>query len=166
MAARRKARRLSFAPTLLPQLESALAHRAEANTAADEAWGIESATEWNADLAGGTLSFTFDDHRVVGDAQVIGSWGAMSRSWRWAWDQDVVPEEHRALARQARAWAEREGHDILTEEQVFATDTQADALSCLVFAMGEGELLYRAPGPQSQVYLSVSGLRREPLARD
>ncbi|MET0447356.1 MAG: DUF6882 domain-containing protein, partial [Aeromicrobium sp.] len=141
----------------------ALARRAEANAAADETWSIETSTEWHADLANGVLTFTFDDHRVVGDAQVIGSWGEMSRSWKWAWAQEIVPAAFVELAGTARTWAAAEGHDILTEEQVFATDTQADALACLVFAMGEGELLYRATGPQSHVYLSVTNLRREGL---
>lgn len=159
--ARKKARKLSFSPSLIPALEKALTRRAEANAAADETWAIETAEEWHADFANGVLTFTFDDHRVVGDAQIIGSWGAMSRSWKWAWAQDIVPAAHVELAEKARAWAAAEGHDILTEEQVFATDTQADALACLVFDMGDGELLYRASGPQSHVYVSVTGLRRE-----
>ena len=44
-------------------------------------WNLAGASDWSADLAAGTLTFAFADHQLVGSVELLGSYGASSRTW-------------------------------------------------------------------------------------
>lgn len=156
----RGSRKLTLTAPIKEALASADRVRQERAATAIETWNLGSANDFSADLANGRFTFVFDDHEVVADVQVIGSYSITGNSWKWGWAQPVVPEEHRQISAGIPQWAAANGFSSLADEVIATDEDTADLLAGLCFSLSDGELVYRAPSSTTHVYLSLSGLRR------
>ena len=152
--------KLKVSSQLKEMLSAADRVRQDRAASAIDRWNLGSANDFSADLVNGLFSFQFDDHEVVADVQVIGSYSVVSKSWKWGWAQSIVPEEHRQLSAAVPPWAVANGFPQLSEEAVATDEDTGDLLAGLAFSLGNGEVVYRAPNDSAHVYLSLSGLRR------
>jgi hypothetical protein len=113
-----------------------------------ENFAIDTATGWSVDLAGGTIRFTLADHDLVGSASLVGVFSKIGKTWTWGWSVESLTRVVPAV----------EGLD---QPIVTLTEAQADGLAQLAFVATDDTFLYRAFGPASDTYVSISDLHVE-----
>jgi hypothetical protein len=89
-------------------------------------------------------------------AEVIATWSAISRTWRWVWDNDAaeIPREYQKAAMQAFGLGVERVVPELFREQ-FSTDEVDSAALSLVTASRSNGCFYRAEHDAGIVFLFV-----------
>lgn len=123
-----------------------------------ERWSLGSAGRWNADLEQGTISFTFADHVVTGEVQVIGSYALTAGTWLWGWANQSIPEPVTRAAQSVPALAAREGLGILGEPQLSMPAEMADDFAMIAVKAADLDGWYRGPTSDKYLYLGFRNL--------
>lgn len=93
---------------------------------------VEGHQRWDADLAVGTITFTFADRpAMVCEAQLLGSSALNPGSWLWGWANGGVPENVTAVAQSLRALGEEQGIPELTQPEIPLGEAGNDGIDAL-----------------------------------
>jgi hypothetical protein len=120
-----------------------------------DAWGLDAAERWDADLDTGEIAFTFLTGLIVtAPVQIIGSYDAKGGTWMWAWDNPSIEPELAEHARLVRRFGER--HDVpeLTTPIITATEADASNYVALACHLAGATGVYRGPGGSTAVYFT------------
>ena len=119
------------------------------------------AAAWSCDPRAGILE-------IVGvgrfDAELIGTWSAVSKTWRWVWDNDEagIPRNLQEAAMQSFGMGIKSAIPELFIEQFSTDDVDATSVALVVSALNHG-CFYRAVHDSGCVHLFVREPQVEPV---
>ena len=119
-----------------------------------ERWGLGTAESWSVDQQTGVLRWSFPDKTVEAPVQTIGSYNPSAGSWLWAWANESVVSTMRRDAETVRAWAEANGHKMLTKPKITADDDVAETLAAISVSVTDAKGFYQAPAGPAFVFLT------------
>ena len=109
---------------------------AESIAVHDARWGMSGADSWSLDQREGRVVWTFEQHTVSADAQILGSWNSAAGSFVWAWDNESILEPLCEVSERVRAYGAE--HDVfaLTASPLALDETRVRDLVALAFRVG------------------------------
>lgn len=127
----------------------------QAQTASHSAnWGLGSETQWNLDMAAGTLRFTFADGRVLlAPVQVVGTYNTKDSSFLWGWDHPSVPLPLRRAAQRVLDYGTAHGIGGFTTRSLECTQDQAWELTAAAAQLDGAAGAYRGDANGTWVYM-------------
>jgi len=125
--------------TLLLQGEELISETSRAHA---ERWGLGTAERWSLDQREGRIVWTFAEHTVTADAQILGSWSGPAGSFVWSWDNETIMEPLCRTAERVRAFGVE--HDVvaLTSSPLQVDEEQVRDLVALAFRIADCTGLY------------------------
>ncbi len=127
--------------------------------AARDNLGIGGASEWAADLAAGTISFTSPSRVLTGPVQFIGSYSPATSTWLWGWANTGLPEHVTTSVSAAAAHGDANGITALTAPKLGGVDESlATELAVVAIHLAGAGTLYRAAAGENVVFLAFGEL--------
>ncbi len=121
-------------------------------------WKIQDAA-WDVDLEVGTLTFRFDDGRIVtAPVQVIGTYNTDDGTFLWGWDHPSVADAQAADANLVKAFGEKHGVAELTTRKVTITEERAWELTALACLLADAQGAYRGPSGRTLVFMTFGAI--------
>jgi hypothetical protein len=108
-------------------------------------WGLGNEERWDFEQDTGILTFIFPDKVIRTQAQIIGTFDSVSKSWMWSWANLSIAEPLTHDALRVREYGEEHGIDRLTNPRRPCDESDAwdmTALACRLCNRSGG---YRGP---------------------
>lgn len=135
----------------------------QSQTAAhSQTWNFGSEETWAADLALGTITFTFSNGNVAcTNIQVVGTYNTEDGSFMWAWDHPSVPEQLRAHSLLAKKWGEENKQVSFTQRKVHCTEDEAWEFAAVTNRLANANGVYRGPAGTALVFFTLAEIKLE-----
>jgi len=120
--------------------------------------GIGSANEWSADLTKGDIEWVFDEGRLAGRCQVVGTWAQKDRSFLWSWANKSLPDQVTESADQTLEYGlANEIPELTVRKEVLREDEVWDMANITTLIAGDW-CAYRSTEGPVHLYLTFKDL--------
>lgn len=107
-------------------------------------WRIDKAANWDVDLAGGHITWTFTDGKIArASAQLIATWSSQEDTFLWGWDHPSAPPGTAVAAQAVRDHAARHNIEQLLTGKVACSFEDGWQLAAMAVLAGDLQGVYR-----------------------
>jgi hypothetical protein len=124
-------------------------------------FGLGSHARWDYDQLTELLRFSDASGQVLVEASAIaiGSFSGMSKTWKWAWSNQSVPEPARSRSARLRGLFETTGMEVFRKGSFAADEEMAWELAAMCVAHLSAQGCYRGPAGHLHVFLAIESIR-------
>lgn len=141
-------------PPLPAEFESlktmAMTHTQALTNAHSASWGFGSEQRWDVDLAGGVITFVFEDKLVRAPVQLIGTYSDKEGTFLWGWDHPSAPAGTATAAQAVKTHADTHAiEELQSSKLAFETADAVWSVAAIAVLAGDLQGIYRglaAPG--------------------
>jgi len=124
--------------------EMAFNHTQALMAAHTSSWRIEEAENWDVNLIGGIITWTFADGKVArAPAQLIATWSNTEGTFLWGWDHPSAPPGTALAAQAVHDHAKRHNIKQLLDEKIVCSLEDGWQLAAMAVLAGDLQGVYR-----------------------
>jgi len=122
-------------------------------------WKLGEESNWGVDMNEGTLTFHFEDGKVVRTGiQVVGTYNTADGTFLWGWEHPSVPESLAAHAKLAKEWGDKNNESLFATAQISCSEDDAWKLAAVTNRLAEANGVYRGNSNGTLVYMTMGTL--------
>lgn len=127
-------------------------------------WGLGKESSWDVDLNKGTLTFSFEEGKVVHtNIQVIGTYNSLDGTFMWGWNHPSIRENLAQYARLAKEWGTRFGEPTYTTSKINCSLEDVWKLSAVANRLANANGVYCGNANGTYVFMTMGTLEMSNL---
>ncbi|MEM7104003.1 MAG: DUF6882 domain-containing protein [Bacteroidota bacterium] len=121
-----------------------------------ELWSLGQAENWAVDMKKGTLTFTFEDGKIVTTTiQVVGTYNTADETFLWGWDHPSVPQELAQHAKLAKKWGIENNEENFATLKLSCSMEEVWRMAAVVNRVADANGVYRGISGNTAVFMTM-----------